>query len=79
MLKGHAHLNKGQVDQALQVKTSLTYLMYLYLIKLAQCKLLSLLQVSSELMCSSPNLAQGFILRGLIQIAQGHQQLAEER
>lgn len=53
--------------------------MYLHLIKLAQCKLLSLLQVSSELMSSSPNLAQGFILRGLIQIAQGHQHLAEER
>lgn len=24
MLKGRAHLNKGQVEQALQVKTSLT-------------------------------------------------------
>ncbi|CAG00393.1 unnamed protein product [Tetraodon nigroviridis] len=52
MLKGRAHLNKGQVDQAVQV--------------------------SSELMSSSPNLAQGFLLRGLVQIAQGHQHLAEE-
>lgn len=43
MLKGRAHLNKGQVDQALQVKTVFTYWIYSYLIKLVQSKLVSLL------------------------------------
>ncbi|XP_056274743.1 tetratricopeptide repeat protein 37 isoform X2 [Pseudoliparis swirei] len=36
------------------------------------------LKVSSELVASNPNLAQGFVLRGLAQLAQGQQQLAEE-
>ncbi|TNN38854.1 Arylsulfatase K [Liparis tanakae] len=36
------------------------------------------LKVSSELVASNPDLAQGFVLRGLAQLAQGQQQLAEE-
>ncbi|XP_036955110.1 tetratricopeptide repeat protein 37 isoform X3 [Acanthopagrus latus] len=36
------------------------------------------LKVSSELVASNPNLAQGLVLRGLAQLAQGQQQLAEE-
>ncbi|KAG8012128.1 Tetratricopeptide repeat protein 37, partial [Nibea albiflora] len=36
------------------------------------------LKVSSELVASNPNLAQGFVLRGQAQLAQGQQQLAEE-
>ncbi|XP_075960487.1 tetratricopeptide repeat protein 37 [Anarhichas minor] len=36
------------------------------------------LKTSSELVASNPNLAQGFVLRGLAQSAQGQQQLAEE-
>ncbi|XP_011614358.2 tetratricopeptide repeat protein 37 isoform X1 [Takifugu rubripes] len=36
------------------------------------------LQASSELLSSRPNLAQAFVLRGLVQVAQGEQQLAEE-
>ncbi|KAA8592375.1 hypothetical protein FQN60_017830 [Etheostoma spectabile] len=36
------------------------------------------LKVSSELMASNPNLPQGLVLRGLAQLAQGQQQLAEE-
>lgn len=36
------------------------------------------LKLSSELVVSNPNLAQGFELRGLAQLAQGQQQLAEE-
>uniref|UniRef100_A0A8D3A6Z6 SKI3 subunit of superkiller complex n=1 Tax=Scophthalmus maximus TaxID=52904 RepID=A0A8D3A6Z6_SCOMX len=51
-LKGHAFLNKGQIDQALKV--------------------------SSELVASNPNLAQGFALRGLVHSAEGQQQLAEQ-
>ncbi|XP_042343628.1 tetratricopeptide repeat protein 37 isoform X2 [Plectropomus leopardus] len=51
-LKGRAYINKGQVDQALEV--------------------------SSELVASNPNLAQGFELRGRAHLAQGQQQLAEE-
>lgn len=35
--------------------------------------------MSSELVSSNPNLAQGLVLRGLAQLAQGQQQLAEER
>ncbi|XP_071783567.2 superkiller complex protein 3 [Centroberyx gerrardi] len=50
--KGRAYLNKGQVDQGLQV--------------------------SSELLVSNPNLAQGLALRGLAQLAQGQHQLAEQ-
>lgn len=44
-----------------------------------QNNLLYLLKVSSELVASNPNLAQGLVLRGLAQLAQGQQQLAEER
>ncbi|XP_061584934.1 tetratricopeptide repeat protein 37 [Cololabis saira] len=51
-LKGRAHLNKGQIDQAFQV--------------------------SSDLIASDPNLAQGLALRGLVYLAKGQQQLAEE-
>ncbi|XP_038559572.1 tetratricopeptide repeat protein 37 [Micropterus salmoides] len=36
------------------------------------------LKVSSELVASNPNLAEGLVLRGLGQLAQGQQQLAEE-
>lgn len=35
-------------------------------------------KVSSELMTSNPNLAQGLVLRGLVQLAQSQQKLAEE-
>nr|XP_046243032.1 tetratricopeptide repeat protein 37 isoform X2 [Scatophagus argus] len=51
-LKGHAYLNKGEVDQALKV--------------------------SSELVASNPNQVQGLVLRGLAQLAQGQQELAEK-
>ncbi|XP_008286814.1 tetratricopeptide repeat protein 37 [Stegastes partitus] len=36
------------------------------------------LKVSSELVTSNPNLAEGFALRGLIHLAEGQQQLAEQ-
>ncbi|XP_045562596.1 tetratricopeptide repeat protein 37 [Salmo salar] len=51
-LKGRAYLQKGQVDQVLQVST--------------------------ELLNSHPDLAEGLALRGLAHIAQGHHQLAEQ-
>jgi hypothetical protein len=36
-------------------------------------------QVSTELLNSHPDLAEGLALRGLAHIAQGHHQLAEQR
>lgn len=46
---------------------------------LEQIKLLYLPQVASELVASNPNLGLGFALRGLVHLAEGQQQLAEQR
>lgn len=115
-LKGHAFLNKGQIDQALKVENlwptefcpykchfffminknkQVIYSNYIWpmiwsSVTPDECVLYwkidcykftksRLPQVSSELVASNPNLAQGFALRGLVHSAEGQQQLAEQR